>query len=62
MGQYEFLANFDSDEAVFPMPPHDRLTVPEVLQLLDRNYTLLPDAYVFKRVYFPDAEDRNTRT
>ena len=62
MGKYEFLANFDSDEMIFPGPGYDHMTMPQLLQYLDSNYTGKPNSYIFRRIYFPDAEDRNTKT
>ena len=48
------------DEVIFPAPEYAHMTIPDLLQMLDRNFAVLPDSYKFKRVFFPDEEDKNT--
>ena len=35
MGRYNFLANFDIDEMIFPGPDYAHLTIPQLLEMLD---------------------------
>ena len=65
MDDYEFIANFDIDEMILPSEEYNHLTIPQLLQKLDANFTdgsRLPSSYIFDRVYFPDAEDLNDET
>ena len=63
MHQYDFIANFDADEMLFPGRAYNHLTLPELLANLDASARFeKPNAYTFERVFFPDAEDLNDLT
>ena len=65
MHRCEFIANFDTDEMLFPSPK-----LSTIQGLLNRLEDMergkggeedLPDAYVFHRFFFPDAENLRNR-
>ena len=64
MHQCEFIANFDTDEMLFPST--ELRTMEGLIKHLEdvekrkRGWEDLPDAYIFQRFFFPNSEDQGS--